>query len=64
VDTPSWKPLDPAALRRRLEEVKALLVQAAAVGLAQDRSRLERMVELERRVREEARGRPGRRRYR
>ena len=61
---PSWKPLDPSALRKRFEQVKALLVQAAAGGLAQDAARLERLAELEKRTREDARGRPHRRRYR
>jgi hypothetical protein len=47
-----WKPLDPVNLKARLAEVHALLVQAAAVGLAQDTLRLEKMTELERRLRE------------
>lgn len=61
---PTWLPLDPSALRERLEEVKALLLQAAAVGAVQDAARLEKMIELEQRTREDARGRPHRRRYR
>jgi len=59
---PDWKPLDPAALTARLAEVRALLVQAAAVGLAQDTDRLEKLAELERKLREKPNGSP--RRYR
>jgi hypothetical protein len=47
-----WKPLDPVNLKARLAEVRALLLQAAAVGLAQDTARLEKLAELERRLRE------------
>jgi hypothetical protein len=47
-----WKPLDPVGLKARLAEVRALLVQAAAVGLAQDTDRLEKLAELERKLRE------------
>ncbi|RKH13885.1 hypothetical protein D7Y13_16785 [Corallococcus praedator] len=61
---PGWSPLDATVLRERLEEVKALLLQAAAVGVAQDAERLEKMLELEQRTREDARGRPHRRRFR
>ena len=61
---PDWSPLDASVLRERLEEVKALLLQAAAVGVAQDAERLEKMMELEQRTREDARGRPHRRRFR
>ena len=64
MDGPTWKTLDAEGLRERLARVKALLVQAAAVGLAQDAARLERMVELAQRHQEEARGQPARRRYR
>ena len=59
---PDWKPLDPAGLKSRLAEVRALLVQAAAVGLAQDTDRLEKLAELERQLREQPNGNP--RRYR
>lgn len=59
---PDWKPLDPAGLKARLAEVRALLVQAAAVGLAQDTDRLEKLAELERKLREPSHGTP--RRYR
>ncbi|CAM3932097.1 hypothetical protein G4177_11740 [Corallococcus sp. ZKHCc1 1396] len=61
---PGWSPLDAEALRERLEQVKALLLQAAAVGVAQDAERLEKMLELEQRTREDARGRIHRRRFR
>ena len=61
---PDWSPLDASVLRERLEEVKALLLQAAAVGVAQDAERLEKMMELEQRTREDSRGRPHRRRFR
>lgn len=64
MDEPAWKKLDPSSLQRRLQEVKALLVQAAAVGLSQDTARLERLVQLDQRSREETRGSPARRRYR
>jgi hypothetical protein len=57
-----WKPLDPAGLKSRLAEVRALLVQAAAVGLAQDTDRLEKLAELERKLREQPNGNT--RRYR
>jgi hypothetical protein len=59
---PDWKPLDPVGLKQRLAEVRALLVQAAAVGLAQDTDRLEKLAELERKLRENPNGSP--RRYR
>ena len=62
MNRPDWKPLDPVKLRARLAEVRALLVQAAAIGLAQDTERLEQLTELERRLREPANGHP--RRYR
>ncbi|RKG63722.1 hypothetical protein D7V80_29570 [Corallococcus sp. CA054B] len=61
---PGWKPLEASVLRERLEQVKALLLQAAAVGVAQDAERLEKLMELEQRTREDARGRVQRRRYR
>ena len=53
---PDWKPLDPVGLKARLAEVRALLVQAAAVGLAQDTERLEKLAELERKLRETPHG--------
>jgi hypothetical protein len=60
-----WRPMGFEGLRKRLVEVKKLLEQAAAVGMTQDVARLEAAAELERRARElEARGRPGRTRYR
>jgi hypothetical protein len=59
---PTWKPLDPVGLKQRLAEVRALLVQAAAVGLAQDTERLEKLAELERKLREQPHVKP--RRYR
>ncbi|WP_147451951.1 hypothetical protein [Corallococcus sp. CA041A] len=64
MQAPDWKPLEASVLRERLEEVKALLLQAAAVGVAQDAERLEKLMELEQRTREDARGRVQRRRYR
>ncbi|MCY1032123.1 hypothetical protein OV207_11690 [Corallococcus sp. BB11-1] len=64
MNEPGWSPLDAEALRERLEQVKALLLQAAAVGVAQDAERLEKMLELEQRTREDARGRIHRRRFR
>ena len=47
-----WKPLDPKQLKARLAEVHALLVQAAAVGMAEDAERLEKLSELERSLRD------------
>jgi hypothetical protein len=65
MDDPAWRPLDLEGLRQRLVEVKSLLEQAAAVGMAQDVTKLEAAAELERRAREpQDRGRPDRRRYR
>jgi hypothetical protein len=65
MDDPAWRPLDFEGLRRRLVEVKSLLEQAAAVGLAQDVAKIDAAAELERRTREpQDRGRPARRRYR
>ena len=61
---PTWKPLDPSGLKERLAQVRALLVQAAAVGMAQDVSKLEQYAELDRRVKEAARGPKVPRRYR
>ena len=61
---PKWKPLDPKGLKERLSHVKALLVQAAAVGLAQDVAKLEQYAELDRRMKEAGRGPKNRRRYR
>jgi hypothetical protein len=58
----SWKPLDPAGLKARLAQVRALLVQAAAVGMTQDADKLEKLAELERRIREPPNAPP--RRYR
>jgi len=58
----TWKPLNPVNLKARLAEVHALLVQAAAVGLAQDTERIEKLAELERHLRESADAPP--RRYR
>jgi hypothetical protein len=58
----AFQPLDPAGLKARLAEVRALLVQAAAVGLAQDTDRLEKLAELERKLREQPNGNT--RRYR
>jgi hypothetical protein len=61
---PKWAPLDASGLKERLARVQALLVQAAAVGLAQDVAGLEQYAELERRMREGARGPKSPRRYR
>ncbi len=61
---PEWRSFDLETLRARLVEIKDLLEQAAAVGLAQDADRLEALTRLAQRSREEAHGTPGRRRYR
>jgi hypothetical protein len=61
-DSSDWKNLDPVNLKAKLAEVRALLIQAAAVGLAQDTERLEKLSELDRRLRETTNGPP--RRYR
>jgi hypothetical protein len=53
---PAWRPMDASNLRARLAEVRALLVQAAAVGMAQDTERMEKLAELERKLREPANG--------
>jgi hypothetical protein len=58
---PTWKPLDAAGLRTRLLEVKTLLCQAAAVSLALDTRTLERLAELDRRLREASHGKRPRR---
>jgi hypothetical protein len=63
-DNNSWKPLDPSVLQARLAEVKALLEQAAAVGLAQDAQKMEKLTELAIHQREEARGPKSTKRYR
>jgi hypothetical protein len=57
-----WRPLDFSAMSRRLQEVKNLLRQAAAVGLAQDVARLEALADISRRGGEH--GDAQRRRYR
>jgi len=59
---PTWKTLDPAGLKARLAQVRALLVQAAAVGMTQDAEQLEKLAELERNLREPPDATP--RRYR
>ncbi|HTE49758.1 MAG TPA: DUF6374 family protein [Kofleriaceae bacterium] len=61
-DDPTWKPLDPAGLKARLAQVRALLIQAAAVGMTQDAEQLDKLAELERRIREPPNATP--RRYR
>lgn len=43
---PTWKPFDPSGLRKRLERVRVLLLQAQAVGLAQDTERLTQIAQL------------------
>jgi hypothetical protein len=43
---PTWKPFDPSGLRQRIQRVRVLLLQAAAVGLAQDTERLSKIAEL------------------
>ena len=57
-----WQDLKLTGIRRRLTEVRNLLRQAAAVGLAQDVARMETLAELH------EQGKPGgdknRRRYR
>lgn len=59
---PDWQPLQLSALRQRLAEVRDLLRQAAAVGLAQDTARLEKLTEIASRGARS--GDPQRRRYR
>ncbi|MFO0762619.1 MAG: hypothetical protein U0359_39635 [Byssovorax sp.] len=59
-----WQRLDLGGMRQKLEEIKGLLEQAVAVGLAQDMARLDALAELERRSKEDGHGHPGRRRYR
>ena len=43
---PPWKPFDPSLLAARIARVRELLVQAAAVGLAQDTERLAQIAKL------------------
>lgn len=64
MDPPTWKPVDLGGTRKRLAEVKRLLEQAAAVGLAQDVARIEAIVELENTRTGASDARKGRRRYR
>lgn len=64
MNDPNWKPFDLAGLRQRLVEVKSLLEQAAAVGMAQDVGRLDAIAEAERVRKTETSGPNGRRRYR
>ena len=62
---PAWRALDPTGLQQRLLEIRHLLEQARAVGLAQDAKRLESMATLAKHEREGARSaHPGFRRYR
>lgn len=61
---PKWEPFDLDGLRARLVEVKELLEQAAAAGLAQDLDRLEALTKLADARREDGHGPDGRRRYR
>ncbi len=60
-----WDKLDLANLVGRLEEVKSLIAQAAAIAAAQDRDRVAQMTKLQTQNKEEeGRVNPGRRRYR
>jgi hypothetical protein len=43
---PRWTTFDPTGLRDRIQRVRVLLLQAAAVGLAQDTERLAGIAEL------------------
>lgn len=61
---PNWQPFALDGLRDRLLEVKALLEQAALVGLSQDADKVERLTELAKKMREEAHGGKPPRRYR
>jgi hypothetical protein len=61
---PDWAPLELDSLRARLVEVRDLLQQAAAAGLAQDLDKLEAITKLAQERREEIHGTHGRRRYR
>jgi len=61
---PRWGSFDLDGLRSRLVEIKDLLEQAAAVGIAQDADRLEALTRLAQRSREDGNAPPGRRRYR
>lgn len=60
----SWEPLDASGLVERLREAQSLLERAAAVAAAEDGARLTAMAELQRRLEEERRADPRRRRYR
>ena len=58
----NWQQLEIAGIRERLVEVRNLLRQAAAVGLAQDVSRLETLADLHEQGKPD--GNKNRRRYR
>ncbi len=62
--TKGWKPLDPSVLQARLREVKRLLEQAAAVGMAQDLQKLEKVADLAHKQQKEKRGPAPTKRYR
>jgi hypothetical protein len=55
-----WRPIDASSYIERLEQVKALLQQASVLAAAQDSARIAPLVELQRRLAEENRGRPHR----
>lgn len=57
-----WQKYDLGHIAERLQEVKALLEQAAALGAAQDTQKIEALAETEQQLRSK-RGNP-RRRYR
>lgn len=59
-EEPRWQPIDASSYIERLERVKALLEQASVLASAQDSARVAPLVELQRRLAEEDRGRPHR----
>jgi hypothetical protein len=61
---PKWEPFNLDELRARLVEVRDLLQQAAAAGVAQDLDRVEALTKLAQERREEGHAPHGRRRYR
>ena len=63
-DDPTWRPFDPKGLKERLQKVRTLLIEAAAVGLAQDMQGLDKYADLQRKIKEAQRGVTNPRRYR
>ena len=61
---PRWTPIDAGSYIERLEQVKALLEQAAVLAATTEAARIGPLVELQHRLAEEGRGNPHRRPHR